>query len=380
MDSKENNQAEKNIVFVVGGLLNGGIERSVTEWCIYLKKNTAWSPTVVCLLKKKGPFLAILENNNIPVIECQLKNKGMMPFTVRLGRLLRDIKPDVVHSQVAFSLLWQTMGFLLGGVKHIVFTQQNEYQNWNSFLAKARLRFYYLLSSPFIDHYTCVSEKVRTNISGLLGVSPERFTVINNSVNTNVFYPNKSLRAQARERAGIYDGSFVMGVVARFAPQKGHQYILEACALLNKENFAAYKLVLIGNGDYSELQGKTKALHIENEVIFLGNRADVDVLLQGFDCFVLPSLWEGLPLALIEAMACQLPVIATNVSGNSEVIEHEKTGLLVSPADPGALKEAIKRIYENPEMATKLAYNGHIMVMKRFHLHQAIAQYISLYG
>jgi glycosyltransferase involved in cell wall biosynthesis len=148
---------------------------------------------------------------------------------------------------------------------------------------------------------------------------------------------------------------------------------------LKEDNFEDYKLVLIGNGNSKPMEDLAAELNVSDHVNFLGNRSDVNILLQGFDCFVLPSRWEGLPLALIEAMACQLPVIASDVSGNSEVIEHGKTGLLFPSGDIETLKNAIKEMYQNPLKAKELAFNARAMINQKFLLSKSMDQYISLY-
>ncbi len=372
-------RSERKIIFVVGTLESGGIERSVTDWCLYLKKNTSWKPSVICILEKKGIFLKTLEDQGVTVVECKLRNSGFTPFTFRIAQMIRALGGGVLHSQVAFSLLWQTMGFKLGGATRIVFTQQNEYQNWNSFLPKLRLRLYYFLSRPFIDYYTCVSGKVQENISALLGVSKNNFSIIYNSVNTEMFRPQPQLREEARKRIGVEQHEFCIGVVANASKQKGHEFILEACSILKIKYAKILKLVLIGNGDFEPLKLLSAQLNLSDAIVFLGKRSDVDVLLQGMDCFALPSRWEGLPLALIEAMASGLPAIASNVSGNAEVIEPGNTGILFTMGDINELTKGLATLIENNEYRNKLAIDGQAMVKEKFGLKKAMDQYLSLY-
>ncbi len=378
MDSSESKNIRK-IIFIVGTLESGGIERSVTDWCLYLKKNTAWSPSVICILWKRGIFLKTLEEHGVNVGECKLQNSGPAPFTFRIAQMIRALGGGVVHSQVAFSLLWQTIGFTLGGATRIIFTQQNEYQNWNVFLPKLRLRLYYFLSKPFIHQYTCVSQKVQENISGLLGVSKNNFSVIYNSVNTEMFRPQPQLRKEARNRMGVEPTEFCIGVVANVSRQKGHEFILEACSILKIKHAKPFKLVLIGNGDFESLQSLAVKLDISSDVVFLGRRADIDILLQGMDCFALPSRWEGLPLALIEAMACGLPAIASNVSGNAEVIEHGKTGLLFATGEIKELATALFTMMDKDDYRIMLAHKGQEMIVEKFGLQKAMDQYLLLY-
>lgn len=378
MDLNENKSPRK-IIFVVGTLESGGIERSVTDWCLYLKRNTPWIPSVICIIKKKGIFLQPIEEQGIEVVECTLQNSGLAPFTFRMAKKIRALGGGVVHSQVAFSLLWQTIGFALGGATRIIFTQQNEYQNWNALLPKLRLRVYFFLSRPFIKHYTCVSVKVRENIAGLMGISKDNFLVIHNSVNIEMFRPQPDLRADARKRMEVELGEFCIGVVANASRQKGLEFIVEACSILKIKYQKSFKLVLIGNGNFESLKKLTTKLDIVSDVVFLGKRTDVNILLQGMDCFALPSRWEGLPLALIEAMASGLPAIASNVSGNTEVIEHGKTGLLFPMGDINELASGLIALMERTEYKNKIGQDGYLRVIEKFSLKNVMVQYLALY-
>lgn len=113
--------------------------------------------------------------------------------------------------------------------------------------------------------------------------------------------------------------------------------------------------------------------------MFLGKRTDVDVLLQGMDCFALPSRWEGLPLALIEAMASGLPAIASNVSGNTEVIEHGKTGILFPMGGINELALGLIDLMEKVEYRSSLSKAGYLMVTEKFGLQKVMIQYLALY-
>src|SRR5262249_44896941 len=133
---------------------------------------------------------------------------------------------------------------------------------------------------------------------------------------------------------------------ARLAEQKGLCYLLKAAALLPQAMF-----VLAGEGpERAVLEAQAAELGLNKRVLFLGHRHDVPDLLACCDLFVLPSLFEGLPLSILEAMAAKKPVIASAVGGNNEVIVHGETGLLVRPADPAALASAIQAILSDPDL------------------------------
>lgn len=364
------------VAFIVGTLQTGGIERSVTDWCLHLKANTNWQPVVICLLKRNGPFLQVLESNGIEVVECKLSQRG---FVLKFKELLIRLNPEVVHSQVAFSMPWQVLGILLSGSRRIIFTQQNEYQNWNPLGARLRLKFYFLLFFPFIDHYTCVSERVRDSLCALSGKAKRNFSIIPNSVNTEMFFPDASERKQQREELQLNDATFVAGVVARFSPQKGHAYLIDAILILREKHIEG-KIVLVGVGDLeNEIRELVKQHSLQDYVTFYGQALEVHKVLQTLDCFILPSLWEGMPLSLLEAMASGIPVIATDVAGTREVIQHTVNGLLIPSKNPEAIANAFIKMKENVTMRNELAQRALNFVRENYSVAANIKAYIKLY-
>lgn len=366
----------KKVVFIVGTLQTGGIERSVSDWCLYLHSMTHWEPVVICLLKRSGPFLRVLEEKGIQVEECKLSSRG---FVLRLKQLLKNLNPDVVHSQVAFSMPWQVLGILLSGSRRIIFTQQNEYQNWNPLGARLRLKFYFYVFFRFIDHYTCVSEKVRDSLCRLTGRSKDEFVIIPNSVNTDLFFPDPVERARQRQLLNMDSFSFVAGMVARFSPQKGHHYLMEAVRVL-KHHHQHVKILLVGVGELEvEIRQLVEEYELTEYVVFYGQSVEVDKVLQAMDCFVLTSLWEGMPLALLEAMASGLPVIGTEVAGTKEVIQHEINGILIPSRDPQAIADALMRLKDDPDFRKRLIQSAVTFVNEKYSVSANMKSYIRLY-
>lgn len=143
--------------------------------------------------------------------------------------------------------------------------------------------------------------------------------------------------------------------VARLSDQKGHSYLLEAIALLPANLRQSWCFVLAGDGDLEEqLRAKAAQLGILNDVVFLGHTTDVPQWLAIAEAFVLPSLYEGLPLALLEAIAFGLPCIATEVDGNLEVLRHDENGLLCPPADAQSLSQTLVTLLDNASLRTEL--------------------------
>jgi glycosyltransferase involved in cell wall biosynthesis len=170
--------------------------------------------------------------------------------------------------------------------------------------------------------------------------------------------PDPALRAElVRGRP-----DYVVLTPARLHEQKGHAYLLAAAARVPEATF-----VLAGDGPLRpELERLAAERNVADRCVFLGYRSDVSDLLAAADVFVLPSLFEGLPVSVLEAMAAERPVVATAIGGTDEAVTHEVTGLLVPPRDPAALAAAIRRLQADPQLAGRLAAAGRERVQREF--------------
>lgn len=168
--------------------------------------------------------------------------------------------------------------------------------------------------------------------------------------------------------------------MARLDDQKGHRHLIDAIATLAKGRPNLVTL-LAGEGPLvGSLRAQCASLGLTDRVRFLGYRRDVPELLEAADVVVLPSLYEGLPLVAIEALAAGRPMVATEIDGTPEVVIHERTRLLVPPANPFALAAAIERLLDNPELASRLASDGRKFVRENFAVQRQIEQTAALYS
>lgn len=207
------------------------------------------------------------------------------------------------------------------------------------------------------------------------GVLPaERVEVVPNGV---VFPPEGALadRAGVRKRLGFGESETVLVVVARLAKPKGHAFLFESLAGMRMDQ-PELRCLLLGDGPLrGELERQVSELGLADVVVFGGAVDDVLDILPACDLFVLPSLWEGLPVAAIEAMGMGLPVIATRVAGTPEVVRHEETGLLVEPADPHDLAKAIGRLLADDALRNRLAAAGKRSARERYSFHEVLDRY-----
>jgi len=182
------------------------------------------------------------------------------------------------------------------------------------------------------------------------GVPAEKIHVVHNGLPERI----KSNYQVSKSKLGFDDDNFIIGVVSRIDPKKGLDYLVEAFSRI-ATNYPQAILVIVGDGPYvNELRNKATRLGVDKKIIFTGYQADVDEWLDISDIFVLPSLSEAHSMSLLEGMRAGKAIVATNVGGNPESVEHEEQGLLVPPADSEALAKAILRMIENPELRMRL--------------------------
>jgi L-malate glycosyltransferase len=173
-------------------------------------------------------------------------------------------------------------------------------------------------------------------------------------------------RWRTRKDLGIDSETCLIGTVGRLTPVKGIPYLLEAATILVRQG-AKVKILVVGEGGIrQDLIAQTHSLRIADNVVFLGHREDTDVLLQAMDIFALPSLSEGIPMALLEAMAASRPIVASRVGGIPEIIEDGVDGYLVEPMDVNNLAERCRQLIEFPEVARRMGEQGRKRVERDF--------------
>ena len=221
------------------------------------------------------------------------------------------------------------------------------------------------LLSACLHRHVAVSRHVASRLRERFGVPDERIAVIPNAVATGAPAP---FDAALRRSLGAADGTPLVLTTARLEPQKGLPYLLDAATMVPDASF----VVAGGGPDRGALEARIAALGLANRVCLLGHRDDVHRLLAVADLFVLPSLNEGLPLSVMEAMAAGVPVIATSAGGTAEIVRDGVTGMLVPPGDAQALADAIRALLTDRARSTRLAAAGRDLV-EREHSASAMA-------
>jgi glycosyltransferase involved in cell wall biosynthesis len=263
-----------------------------------------------------------------------------------LGELLkvtRRFRPDVIHGYLFGPNLFAVAAGRLAGVPVVAVAKRNV----DAFETPRQLLLQKLIHRT-ATHVTAVSAAVADTVVAL-GVPKSRVTVIPNGVDVGRFPEPIGSRRAAPGTAGIP----VIGSVGCLAPRKDYATLLEALAELQARG-RAFRAMLVGDGpERTTLESRARALGLEGRIEFLGEREDVENLLACMDVFVLSSREEGIPNALLEAMAAGCPAVATAVGGTPEVLEPGVTGWLVPPGSPRALADALGQVLDDPEEASR---------------------------
>jgi glycosyltransferase involved in cell wall biosynthesis len=274
----------------------------------------------------------------------------------RLIRRCRLFRPDVIHTQLSRAdwigrLVGARLGVPVVSTVHNVHSRMYaaEFAPVLAWLGATLDR----ATAPFATHFVAVSEGVQRDLVAS-GVPASRVTIVPNAVDGSTRAAPLP-RADVRRAWNAAPDDIVVGTVALLKTQKGLDHLVDAARIVLRAN-PRVRFVQIGDGALeSDIRVRVASAGIAERFLMLGRVPDPVALLPGLDLFVLPSRWEGLPVALLEAMAADLPAIGTRVSGIEEVIDDRRTGLLVPPADPPALAVAILELAADAELGRRLA-------------------------
>jgi glycosyltransferase involved in cell wall biosynthesis len=335
------------VFYVINSLGIGGAEQLLVTLARYLEREQF--DLVVCALWADGPIGQELREIGVPV-HCLCKAPSLYsPVTLyELIRLMRRERPDVVHAQLFAANFYGRLAGMMSGVPVLISTEQSVVQGkkglhiWADRVLARRT-----------DAIITVSQVVRQVIATELRYPAAPLEVIYNPVDLNRLRAARPAQT-VRVELGIGPDDIIIGSVGRLMAAKGHCYLVEALALLRPQ-YPALKLLLVGDGSLrAELEKQVHDLALEEVVRFLGARRDVPDLLAALDIFAFPSLWEGLGIALIEAMAMGLPCVATDIPTLREVVGDRQAALLIPPRDSRALAQAIERLVGERELARRL--------------------------
>jgi glycosyltransferase involved in cell wall biosynthesis len=335
------------ILYVVGNFVAGGAERHLIE--LWKRIDRTRFEVVIACFRREGAFLAEVESLGWPVIELAVGRRiygaAGLAGLARLVHLVCDVRPQVVHGYLFGPNLFAALAGRLAGVPAVVVAKRNvdAFETRRQVMAQG-------LAHRLATHVSAVSEAVADSVVALR-VPRSRITVIPNGVDAARFVPPAPVEA-ARRALGA-DASPLVGSVGCLAARKDYGTMLEALRLLADRGLM-FRVALVGDGpDRDMLEARAVTLGLADRVRFLGERDDIERLLPGMDVFALSSREEGIPNALLEAMAAGCPCVATAVGGTPEVLRDGETGWLVPAGSPVPLADALEEALTHPEEARR---------------------------
>lgn len=349
-----------NVLHIVLGLNIGGLERFVLDLIRFRSHDI--QPTVLCLEKKGSLGEGI---SGIRIMELGKKDGFDWELCARIRKIAKECRIDLIHTHNQAAHIYGSIAGLISGIP-VVHTKHGRNKPGDR-KATCRNRLCAMISKKVVA-VSLDSAQVCTEIEK---VPAHKVMTIHNGIDIDAFSSLSPSRS-----AGP---AISIGIVARLVPDKDHLTLLRSCQILSKD-LSNFTLLLVGGGPLrGSLQAAAVELGIDRNVRFMGFRHDVATLLRSFDIFALSSVTEGLSLTLLEAMASGLPVVATEVGGNSEVVVQGQTGFIVPAQSPAAFAEKLLLLSRDSKLRLQMGRAGRKRVEERFDIRSTVRKYEALY-
>lgn len=361
--------------FDVGGLENGIVN------LIDRLPDSSWRHVVVALTEVSPEFAKRVQRQDVQYVSLHKAPGHLWKLYPQLTRMFRELQPAVVHTRNLAALEATVPAFAAGVGARI----HGEHGRDASDPDGARRRYQWVRRaySPFVSQYVAVSKDLERYLRERVGIAKDRIVQLCNGVDSKRFRP-------VNDAGSAIDGcpfrapdKWLIGTVGRMDPVKDQLTLARAFVLalrMNPDARTRMRLIMVGEGVLrAESERILRDGGVRELAWFAGSRNDIAHLMRGLDCFVLPSLAEGISNTILEAMACGLPVVATRVGGNMELVEDGVTGRLVAASDPPAMAQAILRYLENPAEARVHGSTARERIESSFSLDRMADRYHELY-
>jgi len=366
--SLKNRTVRHNLLYVFDNLEFGGGERVFAQ-LINRLSGERYKIMVACL--PTGAFIEKIEGSEVEVKSVDMRSRFNPGVILRLANLMKRENVDIVHSQGARADFFARIAAKLAGVPIVVSTVPMPVEGFDvSPIRKLTYTVFNRFSERFVDRFIVVSDSLEKIMIEKHGIGPQRVVKIYNGIEKDEYcIADEEIayrRSKFRKESGLGEDVPVVGAIGRLVWQKGFEYLIEAIPDLLKE-FKKARFLIVGEGPLKDgLNVKSKMLKIEDKIIFTGFRSDIKEILASIDILVMPSLLEGLPIVLLEAMAMMKPIVATDIDGIKEVLDNGKTGLLIPPKNPRALTYAIVNLLLHRDKAYQMGIDARKVVEERF--------------
>ena len=373
MEGKQSPLPERplKVVHLLASLPVGGAEDLVAAIVRGLPPRR-FAPEVACL-EAPGPVGAELAAAGYPVhsLGLDLKHASAWRLAAAVRRLLKEIRPDILHTHLYHPNLYGRLAALGLSLPGVVAAVHNSYTR-----VKFHRRLWNHLLGWASDRILVGSAQVWEDVRRYDAVPASRLLLLPYGIDLAELETDHS---PEEARGFLSVSGFVLGAVGRLEEQKGQKDLLAAMAGVRRQIPEA-TLILVGDGRQRQaLERQARELGLADRVRFLGTYRDLALIYRALDLYVQPSLWEGLPLALLKAMGAGLPVLASRVSGVMELIEDGVNGRLVAPAEPEALGRVLVELYRRPKLRARLGAAARLTIREHYSLEAMLAGLERLY-
>lgn len=359
------------VAHIIDELPPDGAERLLVD--LMRRRSGRFRYVVVCLVKG-GPLESEFAALGVPVVIIGRTSKFDLGMVLRLARWMRREQVAVVHTHLFTADVFGRLAACLAGVRAVLSTSHNV----NGWKGRAHRLLDRLLAGVSSRVVGCTEEVGRVLVQRDR-IPARKVAVVENGVDLRRF---DAVSAEGvRQEFGIAPDAMLMGVVGRLHPQKGHEDLLQAFVRLRQLTDRKFQCLFIGEGDLrSQLEAEVARLGLGDVVRFTGLRQDVPRLLVALDVFVMPSRWEGLPMAMLEAMACGKPCVVTSVGGIPSVIDDGANGLMLPAEQPEAMAHALARMLTDEGLRRRLGATARDCALRRYDVGRALAAYEAMYS
>jgi len=339
----------------------------------------------VAVLTTDKTFKKVLEENNIEVVDLDVIWRKIRPLKdligfFRLYFFLRKSRFNVVHTHTSKAGFVGRVASKLAGIPVIIHTVHGfAFHEESNFIELKLFAFLEKIASYFCDKIVTVSEFHRKWALELRICNEEKIVAIPNGISEERVVPKRS-KDEILSELGVSQDEFIIMTMGRLAPQKGIEYLIKAIPVVRSQIRSSFRVLIVGDGPLRPyLEDLATELQVKEYVCFLGFRGDVGDLLSITDIVVLPSLWEGLSIALLEAMATGKPIITTSIGSNREVIENYVSGVMVPAKNQEALAEAILELHNDRNCAKRLGIEAYRRYKSYYTENQMLDSYMHVY-
>jgi len=367
------------VVHVMFRFDTGGLENGVVNLINHLPANAYRH--VVLSLTEVTDFCKRVQRPDVEFIALHKPPGHAVWQYPKLFKIFRQLRPAIVHTNNLAALECSVPAWAAGVPARI-----HSEHGWDvTDLDGSNLRYQRIrkLYRHFVTHYVSVSGSLHNYLLEKVHVPPQRASLIYNGVDVARFYPAAAGPEVIAGCPFTPDKHWLIGTVGRIQPVKDHANLLRSFAIAIQEHAELanrLRLAIVGDGPLrAQMQTLAGELGISDRVWMPGERSDVPNVMRGLHCFTLPSLSEGISYTLLEAMASGLPVVATDVGGNGELVQTNRTGLMVPPANPQALSRALVEVASDPAQARQMGNAGRKFVEARFSQKAMLSAYQRVY-